>query len=67
MKRNKEKVEEKPCACEVHVRLEASDGKEHIPCLGHGVGCPCTEKQLAQQNDGVKENAEIISKSEQQT
>jgi hypothetical protein len=35
----------KPCNCEVHLHVEAEEPKKpHIPCVGHGEGCPCTEK-----------------------
>jgi hypothetical protein len=43
MKRDSNKREEKPCECDVHLRNEAGSEKA-IPCLGHGEGCPCTEK-----------------------
>lgn len=40
------KNDEKPCNCEVHVREEAKQpDKQWIECLGHGIGCPCTEKK----------------------
>lgn len=35
----------KICNCELHIRVEASEpNKPHIPCVGHGEGCPCTER-----------------------
>lgn len=33
------------CDCEMHLRKEAAEpNKPWIPCIGHGEGCPCTEK-----------------------
>ena len=64
MKRNMNKVEEKPCACEVHVRLEASDGKDHLKCLGHGIGCPCTAKM--EEAKQATENAEVVQEPKPQ-
>jgi hypothetical protein len=37
---------DKPCACEIHIREESKEPeKKWIECIGHGIGCPCTEKQ----------------------
>jgi hypothetical protein len=43
MKSKDEKIEETPCLCEVHLRLD-KERKSTLPCLGHGEGCPCYKK-----------------------
>ena len=35
----------KPCQCQTHLMIEAQEPeKSFIECLGHGEGCPCTER-----------------------
>jgi hypothetical protein len=42
----KANVPDKPCACDVHLKMDATR-KDAIPCIGHGVGCPCTELKMS--------------------
>lgn len=57
IKDKKIEEKEKPCQCETHIKMDALR-KDPIPCVGHGEGCPCTEKLLLEKGcacslDGV--------------
>ena len=44
-------VTPEPCVCRVHLSYEKEGS---IPCVGHGLGCPCTEKMEAAKKEPGK-------------
>lgn len=63
--KNTKKVLEntEPCMCRVHLTLEAGK-KDAIPCIGHGKGCPCTEKAIHDAEINSPEKANQVAENE---
>lgn len=65
MKRNtkkivEEKVIEKPCMCETHIKMD-KERSSALPCVGHGIGCPCTELLLNPPKDEEVKEEQVSS------